>query len=339
MKPEETPGTCSSCGFDITGMGRCPRCGQQRQGGNPRAESRLGRKTTWRSTTDWSRLALTSPMRGFLRDAVVAAEAVQPPAGTRKALTTRDLCSADGTLTARGLVLGISLLPLNRQIQILGLSLTDHHGALAQMSPERVVMDAYTRAGTPCCFTEGGIIFVVLYSLCFARLVRLGTDKWGGAGYTATMMGKTRTPVQSMMYSSVIVYQEFLPTNVGLENDLLGDIASVPAEQAMKNFEILRSWQSSDTWFPHGYVGMTPGLVQLVLERLSRASLVEIARLFFSDPYAYVKGWPDLTIVESGEVRLIEVKTTDRLHPGQIITMGEMKAAAGLSVTVLRVVA
>jgi hypothetical protein len=67
--------------------------------------------------------------------------------------------------------------------------------------------------------------------------------------------------------------------------------------------------------------------------------LVDIGSVsvFFSDPYAYAKGWPYLTLVEVGEVRFIEVKTTDRLHISQIITIGKMKRAAGLGITVARV--
>jgi len=199
-------------------------------------------------------------------------------------------------------------------------------------------MDAYRLAGVPCCFTEGGIVFVALYALCFERLFHLGKSKWGSADYTATVRGKARTPVQSWMYSSVIVYQEFLSTTVDLEGELLRDIASVSVGQAMKSFDRLRSWQSDEKWFPHSYVGMTQELVQLVLERLPRATLVEIARLFFSDPHAYVKGWPDLTVIEGGEVRFVEVKTVDCFHASQIITIGDMKAATGLNVTVTRVV-
>ena len=241
-------------------------------------------------------------------------------------------------LTDAGRVCGIALLPLREQCRILGLQLRDHPRHRTQKSPELELMDAYAAASVPCCFTQGGILFVALYSLCFERLFHLGTAKWASAGYTATIMGKTRTPVQSWMYSSVIVYQEFLQSTDDLEGNLLSDIASVSVGDAMRNFEVLQSWQSNSTWFPHSYVGLTRELVELVLDLLLRRTLVDIARLFFSDPYAYVKGWPDLTLVENGEVQFVEVKTTDRLHASQIITIGEMKAAAGVNVSVVRLV-
>jgi hypothetical protein len=276
-------------------------------------------------------------MRKALANAVTDPDK-RPPAGTLNALVAKGLCLADGIPTPLGRVCGISLLPLHRQCQILDVPLTDHSVDLTQTSPELALMDSYTRAGASCCFTEGGIIFVALYSLCFERLLRLGIAKWGNAGYAATIKGKTRTPVQSMMYSSIIVYQEFLPTASDLEDNLLKDIEATSVSEAMKNFELLRSWQSDEKWFPHSYIGITQGLVQLVLERLPRATFVEIARLFSSDPYAYVKGWPDLTLIDEEGVRFVEVKTTDRLHPSQIITIGDMKAAAGLCVSVERVV-
>lgn len=277
-------------------------------------------------------------MRKWLRGKALNDPVLQTPDASRKALLKQGLCSADGALTPRGRVCAISLLPLDQQCQVLGLSLTEHRVAVAGVGPERGLMETYEASGVPCCFTEGGIVKVVLYSLCFERLVRLGTAKWGRIKGMQLILDKSLTPVQSMMYGGFMIYQEFLGTVAGLENDLLADIEQTSIDQALENFDVLRSWQVTDTWFPYGYVGLTRRFVELVLEHMPRATVVPVARLFFSDPYAFARGWPDLTVVEAGEVNFIEVKTTDRLHVNQIITAGEMAAVAGVRVNVVRIV-
>ncbi len=51
---------------------------------------------------------------------------------------------------------------------------------------------------------------------------------------------------------------------------------------------------------------------------LGRDRLASIACIFISNPYDYGAGWPDLTLTRKGDIRFIEVKTTDSLHESQI---------------------
>lgn len=36
-------------------------------------------------------------------------------------------------------------------------------------------------------------------------------------------------------------------------------------------------------------------------------------------------GWPDLTIIRNGLILWVEVKTTDKLHMSQLVTLSRMK--------------
>ena len=58
-----------------------------------------------------------------------------------------------------------------------------------------------------------------------------------------------------------------------------------------------------------------------IFDALPRETLTKLAIKFSEDPYEYRKGWPDLTLVKGDEVRLVEIKTTDKLHKSQLITM------------------
>ena len=68
-------------------------------------------------------------------------------------------------------------------------------------------------------------------------------------------------------------------------------------------------------------------------------NLAKIANLLCQDPHAfYSRGWPDLMILGPNEFRFVEVKTTDKLHRSQIITMPEMHKVGGLDISVLQLV-
>jgi hypothetical protein len=80
-------------------------------------------------------------------------------------------------------------------------------------------------------------------------------------------------------------------------------------------------------------VGLYPK-VQAAFVRDLFASLgplrwTEVADAMFDEPYEYRKGWPDLTVIDAGRPRFVEVKARDRLHASQIITICRMKPVLG----------
>ncbi|MGY8873234.1 MAG: VRR-NUC domain-containing protein, partial [Pseudomonadales bacterium] len=58
-----------------------------------------------------------------------------------------------------------------------------------------------------------------------------------------------------------------------------------------------------------------------IFDALPRETLTKLATKFSEDPYGYRKGWPDLTLIKGDEIRLVEIKTTDKLHKSQLITI------------------
>lgn len=104
----------------------------------------------------------------------------------------------------------------------------------------------------------------------------------------------------------------------------------------LKAFGILKGWQGkADDWALRDWVGVDRDFVTALYHALGPDRCAAIASRFLTDPYAYSKGWPDLIWVEDGRVGLIEVKTTDRLHRSQIVTIPEMTAVAGTPVGVV----
>ena len=69
-----------------------------------------------------------------------------------------------------------------------------------------------------------------------------------------------------------------------------------------------------------------------LFEVLGKASLLEIARRFGTDPYAYRNGWADLTIWRDDELRWIEVKARgDALHKSQRKLIKDILLPCGLN--------
>lgn len=58
-----------------------------------------------------------------------------------------------------------------------------------------------------------------------------------------------------------------------------------------------------------------------LFDAIDKDLLAKVAKKFSEDPYTYRNGWPDLIIVKDKEVRFIEVKTTDKLHKNQLLTI------------------
>lgn len=89
-------------------------------------------------------------------------------------------------------------------------------------------------------------------------------------------------------------------------------------------------------------IGMDNGLsleVGLALfDALHTETFMRLARKFSEEPYTYRKGWPDLTIVKNSKLKLIEVKTTDKLHTSQIKTIPMLVYVLGNKISVLKVV-
>lgn len=75
-----------------------------------------------------------------------------------------------------------------------------------------------------------------------------------------------------------------------------------------------------------------------LFDAIDKDTFVEVAKKFAEDPYTYRNGWPDLIIVKGKEVRFIEVKTTDKLHKSQLLTIPTFRQILPYDFSVCRVV-
>ena len=74
-----------------------------------------------------------------------------------------------------------------------------------------------------------------------------------------------------------------------------------------------------------------------IFDSLSLSTFTEIAKIIAKDPYTNVTGWPDLTLVRDNKIKLIEVKTTDRLHKNQLRIIPILNSVLPDCVSVLQI--
>lgn len=101
-----------------------------------------------------------------------------------------------------------------------------------------------------------------------------------------------------------------------------------------KNFTKIRKNHSYLTLYPE----MTVDGLLSIWQSIGPIGWAKVAEAFIRDPYTYRAGWPDLSIASGKVLRLIEVKTTDKIHTNQKVTFVELLIPLGLNVSVLKIV-
>lgn len=280
--------------------------------------------TTWRTTFSWDRIRLSTPMKRALRAAAETGEVDDASPSTVKALRERHLCDEDRRITPQGKVLATSTCSLRKQCEMLDLPLKQLE-IQYEGGPELAVLNHLRAQGSQVCCCEGGAINTAMYCLCFDRLYRLNCAKWGGP-----------QGARSFGYMGIMCFNDLLEDTPNLAELMLEDITVTGESDFLQAFDILKSWQGVPDWAFRTWVGVDRNMVLQIFRVLHNKGLLAIAKVFVTDPFAYSKGWPDLTVIDLGELHLVEVKTSDRLHASQIITIPAMKEA-GLKVEVIQI--
>lgn len=83
------------------------------------------------------------------------------------------------------------------------------------------------------------------------------------------------------------------------------------------------------------YPPMDENALAAIWRAISPLRLAQLTRFILQNP-GFRAGWPDLTLARGGELRFVEIKTTDRLHSSQKNVIGEVLKPWGASVSVLQ---
>lgn len=283
--------------------------------------------STWRSERTPENLGLSRPMEGVLRASAESGSVADASVETITALCAKGLCDGEGALNAYGTVVAISLVPLQRQCCILGFRLDERRHAW-DGRPEPAGLLLSLEVGAWGYADEGRVLHALIHALVFPRLYSTMSEAWNKSG------GSDRA--RSWLYGSYAGYNDVLDFAPDLAAQMLADIHAWDRPAFVESWRTLGEWNADNHWKWHPATTVRPDQALAILEAVGVRRLAAVAAQVFTDPYAYYHGWPDLMVLTpDGRLDFIEVKTTDRLHYGQIITMADMRNAAHLEMSVL----
>ncbi|MCD6532605.1 MAG: VRR-NUC domain-containing protein [Deltaproteobacteria bacterium] len=220
---------------------------------------------------------------------------------TLKLLRNREILDSDDKLTDEGRVYAISKMPLTKQCSELSLK----HKTIElsyEGKPEPALLAYYESLGYTGISSEGVGISIILKALMLDKLSEY-----------------------NFLHSRSDACSRYLAAQLVILNnrtdEIISSILSVSKEKYLNNFKEIINDHFIASWFPPIPVEFATAMYEAIDLKL----FVAIAQKMSEDPYTYRKGWPDLTLTKGREVLFVEVKTKDKLHDSQIITIPAMQ--------------
>lgn len=269
-------------------------------------------------------LRLSTSMRAALRTLVLSPSLPDSPSRSIAALARRRLCDVEGTLTPLGRTVAIELLPLREQCRLLRLPLEEREHEWTGRC-EDAAADLYRSERVEVCAHEGRTLRALIHALVLPRLREAGRATWANDDR-----------VRSYFYGSYEGYRFLLDSDPSLPAGILASVLDGSDAAFERSWATLAAWNTG-LFSDHPAARLTAEKASRLLRVAGRQVLHDLLARELAIPGAFGSGWPDLTLFDADRgVELVEVKTTDRLHFAQIVTVEAMRGVDGLSVRVLR---
>lgn len=118
-------------------------------------------------------------------------------------------------------------------------------------------------------------------------------------------------------------------------NLIIDAIRNATADLIRRHFAEIQNQPLYSTLYPE----MSSDGLLSIWTALGSSGWAKVAESFIKDPYTFRAGWPDLAISDGYNLRLIEIKTTDKLHSSQKITISDLLLPLGISISVAQLIA
>ena len=226
---------------------------------------------------------------------------------TLKALLNRNYLDTDLRITESGKVYVISRMSLIKQCSELSLNIENIEVSY-KSKPELVALQYYKSQGFNGVNSEGLGVLTVLKALMLDELLKY--EPFDGC------------PEYMMRSVVCTTYLESLLVNLNNNfNELATSIINVSRNRFKNNFEDILKYKDDDP----DYKKLSIEFAISMYDALTKDNFISILRKVLEDPYTYRNGWCDLTLIKSNKLYFIEVKTSDKLHSSQLITIQAMR--------------
>lgn len=244
---------------------------------------------------------ISTEMKAALRE-TLCGDSIGVKQGTLNALVRRGLMDKNGELTTEGWRTAVESLRLPEQCSHLGLPFEQIEGVQFGKEPERIVWKHYIQQGYEGAYCEGGPILLIIRAAALDVLAELNP------------FGSREDACNRFTEAQLKIHENYIPAIASAVEK--ADLSSV-----VRGFrEIYCSLMVKEA-----YPGLTESAISAIFSTLGSSALRGITEVIAADPYQYRAGWPDLTLTKDGKMLWVEVKTTDKLHMSQIITMRKLK--------------
>ena len=180
--------------------------------------------------------------------------------------------------------------------------------------PEPALLNHYESLGYVGSFIEGYTFLTVLKALMLDKLADLNTFDDRNDACT-----------------------RYLEAQLTIHKDKVDEIVDSIKNTSKKKYHSNLKEIFSQPFIKSEYPNLSSECCVALFDAIDRQLFVEVARKFSEDPYTYRSGWPDLIIVKGKEVKFIEVKTTDKLHKSQLVTIPAFRNILPYEFSVCRV--
>jgi len=220
---------------------------------------------------------------------------------TLKALRDRDLLGVDNKLTDFGRLYAISTMPLAKQCSEISLEYETVRLSY-EGRPEHALLAHYRSLGYVGISAEGIGVFTVLKALMLDKLAKYNSFNDRADACT-----------------------RYLEAQLAILKDkaeqIIKSISSVSKARYVGNFHEIISYPFIASEYPE----LSMEFATAMYDAIGTDVYIAVAKKVAEDPYTYRNGWPDLTLVKKHEVLFIEVKTNDKLHESQLVTIPIMR--------------
>jgi len=236
-----------------------------------------------------------------------------------KGLVSRKYLNNELNITEEGELYIISTLPLVSQCNRLGLPIQILEWDKSK-KPEIWAMQYFSNLGFIGAYCEGRAIGLILKGLCLDALTK-----------TSYFYGTVINAKEDACLKDIATLSE---KNEDELNGIMKEIYETDRSKYLSACEEILSYPVINQYYP----GLSMNFVDKMYDAFTKDEYCLIAKWIAMNP-EHRNGWPDLTLFKEGMVRFVEVKTTDKLHKSQLITIPAIKQLinADIQVTKLKI--
>lgn len=206
----------------------------------------------------------------------------------------------------------IAKLPLAEQCLQLNIAHEKIEGLPYGKKPEIDALNHFADQGFVGAYCEGGPVLLLIRAAALDVLAQI------------SFSGRTDACTR-FTEAQLVIYKES-------SEMILKAIRNTDKAHIVRNFNEIYKHQQ----IPRYYPGLNSDIMSTLFAAIGAERLAQITEAVMKNPYSYRSGWPDLTMVKDSDMSWVEIKTTDRLHVSQIMTISRMKPLLPGNIQVLQ---